>query len=93
MNGNQTSGGGRQAGGVRDATGRSAEDLAQQTSAATQRAYDQAKSTVNEVAGAAELGQAYYDEGARALTRQVEQQPITTIALAAAVGFILARVL
>lgn len=68
----------------------SAEGLADQAGGAAQRVYGDAKEAAQ---SAADYGRAQYEEGSRAVVQRVEEQPFVTLAMAAAVGFVIARII
>ncbi|MGH3851000.1 MAG: CsbD family protein [Pseudonocardiaceae bacterium] len=77
-----------------DDSGLAAEGMVDQAIGGAQRIYGQAKDTMGKVADdAAGLGQAIYDEHGKALERQVSESPFVAVAIGAAMGFVLARLL
>lgn len=102
MNSDRTQGAARQtAGGMKnklgeatDDSGMAAEGMVDQAVGGAQRAYGQAKDTLGKAADdAAGLGQAIYEEHGKALGRQVSESPFVAVAIGAAMGFVLARLL
>ncbi len=98
MNKDQAQGSAREAAGrmeksfskATDSARMEGEGLADQAAGAAQRVYGDAKEAAR---GAADYGRAQYEEGSRAVVQRVEEQPFVTLAMAAAVGFVIARII
>ena len=99
MDENRLEGGARELGGkVQEAAGKitddpklKAEAMANQASGMAQKAYGQVKDTVREYGG--DYGSQLLDqieEAGDALAEQIDQRPITSLLIAAGIGFLLA---
>jgi len=68
-----------------------ARGIKDQATGQMQNAYGRAKDTARDMTDQAmEMGERYYDEGARAIRDSVQNQPIGSLLIAAAAGFALA---
>lgn len=98
MNKDQAQGAAREVGGkmeksfgkATDNARNEAEGLAEQAAGSAQRIYGDAREAAQ---SAADYGKASYEEGSRAVAQRVEEQPFVTLAMAAAVGFVIARMI